>query len=57
MPTYRIVAKQIWDYYVDADSQEEAIQLADENNRWYKYYQTGFELVSIEEVKDEQLSK
>jgi hypothetical protein len=55
MPTYRICAKEIWDYYIDADSEEEAIQLADENSRWHRYYQKGFELVSIEEVKDAEV--
>ena len=55
MPSYRVKALEAWDYFLDADNEEEAKAMIEDEPYKYRNEFAGATIVFIEEVKDEEV--
>lgn len=55
MKTYRAKAIEAWDYFVEADNEEEARRKLEEEAYRYRNYMIGVTITFVEEVGDEKV--
>jgi len=55
MPSYRAKAIEAWDYFVEADNEEEARRKLEEEAYRYRNYMIGVTITFVEEVGDEKV--
>ena len=54
MPSYRAKAIEAWDYFVEADNEEEARRKLEEEAYRYRNYMIGVTITFVEEVEEEK---
>ena len=54
MPSYRAKAIEAWDYFVEADNEEEARRKLEEEAHRYRNYMIGVTITFVEEVEEEK---
>jgi len=57
MPSYRAKAIEAWDYFVEADNEEEARRKLEEEAYRYRNYLIGVTITFVEEVEEEKDAK